>query len=276
MVEEENTQPTLLRGLAALKTELARLTQALEESERLRSAETAERVTAQSFLKAAQERAAQFEREIAELRGAQAQVPAIEEQVHSLSRRLAKPPRPPTRRSRRSPSCGRRSRSPSSAPGRRTPPWRRCSANTPRWRRSWARRSTPPAPVAKRRPPCTPRSPTWRRVPPKLGELQTALAAADAARTETEAVIARLRQELVATHEQRSRAEAALEQTSAALAASEQEQEQLGKSAMAREPAGLMTVACWPPGRPERLGAGGANGGLRAHRGYAMGISSSA
>ena len=54
-------QPSLLRGLAALKAELARLTDALEEAERQRAAEAAERVTALSFLQAAQERAAQLD-----------------------------------------------------------------------------------------------------------------------------------------------------------------------------------------------------------------------
>ncbi len=87
--EPAGAQPSLLRGLAALKVELARLTGALEEAERQRATEAAERVTAQSFLTAAQERAAQLEQELAERRAESARLPEIEEQVHGLTRRLA-------------------------------------------------------------------------------------------------------------------------------------------------------------------------------------------
>jgi chromosome segregation ATPase/CheY-like chemotaxis protein len=87
--ESAGTQPNLLRGLAALKAELARLTGALDEAERQRAAEAAERVTAQSFLHAAQERAAQLDRELTELRAASARLPEIEAEAHDLSRRLA-------------------------------------------------------------------------------------------------------------------------------------------------------------------------------------------
>ncbi len=175
-VEQEATpsQPTLLRGLAALKSELARLTAALEESERLRAGETAERVTAQSFLKVAQDRAVLLDKELAQLRVAHAALPAIEEQAHDLSRRLAM--------------------AAEAADAAQTQVDQLQAA------------------VAD----LTPRA-------ARAGELQTALAAADAARTETEAVIARLRQEVLASHDQRSRAETGLEQTSAALAAREQE-----------------------------------------------------
>jgi predicted nucleic acid-binding Zn-ribbon protein len=87
--EAARAQPNLLRGLAALKTELARLTDALEESERQRATETAERVTAQSFLHAAQERSAQLEQELAEVRAAGERLPAVEKEIQGLSRRLA-------------------------------------------------------------------------------------------------------------------------------------------------------------------------------------------
>ncbi|MGD9764279.1 MAG: GAF domain-containing protein [Candidatus Binatia bacterium] len=82
-------QPTLLRGLAALKAELARLTEALETAERERATEAAERVTAQSFLKAARERGAQLERELAALRAEHERMPALETRVDELTGQLA-------------------------------------------------------------------------------------------------------------------------------------------------------------------------------------------
>ena len=81
-------QPNLLRGLAALKNELSRLTQALEETERQRAAEAAERVTAQSFLQAARERTATLEQELNQLREQQGQLPALQEQIQALNQRL--------------------------------------------------------------------------------------------------------------------------------------------------------------------------------------------
>jgi len=187
------SQPTLLRGLAALKSELARLTAALEESERLRAGETAERVTAQSFLKAAQDRAALLDEELAQLRTAHAALPAIEEQAHDLSRRLAL--------------------AAEAADAAQTQVAQLQAA------------------VAD----LTPRA-------ARAGELQTALAAAETARTETEAVIARLRHEVLASHDQRTRAETGLEQTSAALAAGEQEQAALS-TALDAARAELATLA---------------------------------
>ncbi len=88
---EESTgteQPNLLRGLAALKAELVRLTSALEESERQRAAEVAERVTAQSFLKAAQQRSERAEHELNELREKQKRIPQLEHEGIELERRL--------------------------------------------------------------------------------------------------------------------------------------------------------------------------------------------
>lgn len=63
-------EPPLLRGIAALKAELARLTADLGASEQQRAMEATERVTAQSFLTAARERGVQVERELAEERAA--------------------------------------------------------------------------------------------------------------------------------------------------------------------------------------------------------------
>ncbi|MEA2625052.1 MAG: hypothetical protein QOD06_1097 [Candidatus Binatota bacterium] len=62
--------PALVRGLAAMKAEIMRLTDALEEAERQRATEAAERVTAQSFLQAQRTRAAELERELEALRAA--------------------------------------------------------------------------------------------------------------------------------------------------------------------------------------------------------------
>lgn len=81
-------QPNLLRGLTALKSELVRLTTALEESERQRAAEVAERVTAQSFLKAAQQRSERAEHELNELREKQKRIPELEQQGLELDKKL--------------------------------------------------------------------------------------------------------------------------------------------------------------------------------------------
>ena len=81
-------QPNLLRGLAALKSELVRLTGALEESERSRASEVAERVTAQSFLKAAQQRSERAEQELDELRAKQKRIPELEKEGRELEQRL--------------------------------------------------------------------------------------------------------------------------------------------------------------------------------------------
>lgn len=81
-------QPNLLRGLAALKSELVRLTAALEESERQRANEVAERVTAQSFLKAAQQRSERAENELNDLREKQKRIPELEREGSELNKRL--------------------------------------------------------------------------------------------------------------------------------------------------------------------------------------------
>ncbi len=85
----EEQPPTLLRGLASLKAELARLTEALDTAERERANEAAERVTAQSFLASAEERAVKLEQEVAALRVVHLRVPGLEEEIQALSRRLA-------------------------------------------------------------------------------------------------------------------------------------------------------------------------------------------
>jgi len=69
--DETRAQPTLLRGVATLKAELTRLNRALEEAERQRAAEAAERVTAESFLQAQRDRVAALEKEVETLRGEQ-------------------------------------------------------------------------------------------------------------------------------------------------------------------------------------------------------------
>jgi predicted nucleic acid-binding Zn-ribbon protein len=230
VIEEEATatQPTLLRGLSALKTELARLSQALEESERQRASETAERVTAQSFLKAAQERSALLDQQLAELRAAQAQVPEIEERAHDLSRRLATASEAAdaarsevTRLEAAAAEHAQHAAAQDNAlialKGERASLETQLQEALDTARARGEEAATLHAQVSDLAPRAA-----------KVGELTTALSAADAARAETESVIARLRQELVATHEQRSRAEAALEQASAALASSEDERRTLG------------------------------------------------
>lgn len=87
-VTEASNQPSLLRGLQALKSELVRLTGALEESERQRAAEVAERVTAQSFLKAAQQRSERAEHELQDLREKQKRIPELEREGQELTKRL--------------------------------------------------------------------------------------------------------------------------------------------------------------------------------------------
>lgn len=81
-------QPTLLRGVATLKAELARLTQALEESQSERAAEAAERVTAETFLVAAGDRIAELEKELADLRAGGQPTPQLTGQVDQLTRQL--------------------------------------------------------------------------------------------------------------------------------------------------------------------------------------------
>jgi len=230
VVEEEatTTQPTLLRGLAALKTELARLTQALEESERQRASETAERVTAQSFLKAAQERAALLDQELAQLRTAQAQVPEIEERAHELSRRLATASEAAD--AARSEVARLEAAAAEHAQHAAAQDAALVALKSERAALETQLQEALDTARARGEEAAALHAQVSELAPraAKVGELTTALSAADAARAETEAVIARLRQELVGTHEQRSRAEAALEQTSAALAASEEERRALG------------------------------------------------
>lgn len=87
-VETSAEQPNLLRGLAALKSELSRLTQALEETERQRANEAAERISAQSFLQKAKERNEELDREIAALREQQGTIPELQGQIEHLNERL--------------------------------------------------------------------------------------------------------------------------------------------------------------------------------------------
>lgn len=82
-------EPTLLRGLAALKAELGRLTQALEEAERQRAAEATERVSAQSFLQAERQRRAALEQEIEVLRGTHERLPGLQREIERLRQGLA-------------------------------------------------------------------------------------------------------------------------------------------------------------------------------------------
>jgi hypothetical protein len=87
--EETRAQPTLLRGVATLKSELTRLTRALEEAERQRAAEAAERVTAESFLQAQRERVASLEKDIATLRSEQQRYADVDAELAQLRVELA-------------------------------------------------------------------------------------------------------------------------------------------------------------------------------------------
>jgi predicted nucleic acid-binding Zn-ribbon protein len=219
--EPTGAQPNLLRGLAALKAELARLTDALDEAERQRATEAAERVTAQSFLKAAQERAAQLETELEELRAAQGRMPEVEAQVQDLSNRLhaaaeaAESARTQAAQLQASLAQHEQRRAGDAekiaelgALRKELEQQLQAALDTARQRGEEA------ASLHKQVAELAPRA-------QQASDLQTTLAVAEAAKTETDQVLARLRQELLTAQDQRSRAEAALEQTSTALAANE-------------------------------------------------------
>lgn len=87
---EDAQQPALLRGLKVLKAQLAQQQQALDEAERQRATEAAERVTAESFLRAERERIAAVEQELGLARAAQELVPALEARIADLSTERAK------------------------------------------------------------------------------------------------------------------------------------------------------------------------------------------
>lgn len=87
---EDAQQPALLRGLKVLKAQLAQQQQALEEAERQRATEAAERVTAESFLRAERERLAGVEQELAIARSAQELVPTLEARIVELTTERAK------------------------------------------------------------------------------------------------------------------------------------------------------------------------------------------
>lgn len=229
-VEDEATtptQPNLLRGLAALKAELARLTDALDEAERQRAFEAAERVTAQSFLKAAQERSAQLDQELDALRSAQGRIPEVEAQVQELSNRLhaateaadaaraqlAQMQSALAQQEQRAAADGEQI---AALGAQRADLERQLQAALDTARQRGEEAAGLHAQLAE----LAPRA-------QQASDLQTALAALDAAKGETDAVVARLRQELLTAQDQRARAEAALEQTSTALAANETDRQAL-------------------------------------------------
>lgn len=82
---EDAQQPALLRGLKVLKAQLGQLQQSLDEAERQRATEAAERVTAESFLRAERERLNALEQELAVARSAQVQVPTLEARIADLT-----------------------------------------------------------------------------------------------------------------------------------------------------------------------------------------------
>ena len=223
LAEEESAgvQPSLLRGLAALKAELARLTVALEEAERQRAAEAAERVTAQSFLGAARERAAQLEQELAEQRGASARVPNLEERIDGLSRRLAAATEAADAAQTQvaqlqaaivagEQRAARDAAAIADLTSRRTELEQQLQSALGAARQHGEEVDALRAQIAE-----------FAALAAQGAELQAALTVADTAAKKAEAVVAHLRQELEAVQEQRARTSAALEQTSAALSASE-------------------------------------------------------
>jgi CheY-like chemotaxis protein len=221
--EPTGTQPNLLRGLAALKAELARLTDALEEAERARATEVAERVTAQTFLKAAQERAAALETELTELRAAQGRVPEIEAQAQQLGHRLAAASEAAdaaqqqiTQLQAAVAQHEQRSTQDAAAIAALTAARRGLEAQVQESLDTARQRGEEVAALHAQVAELAPRA-------AQASDLQTSLAATEAAKAETDTVVARLRQELLAAEGQRVRAETALEQTSAALAANETE-----------------------------------------------------
>ena len=214
-------QPNLLRGLAALKAELARLTDALEEAERQRATEAVERVTAQSFLHAAQERAAQLDRELDELRTATQRVPELEEQLHNLSRRLAASSEAAdaaqTQVAQLQAAIAQneqRATRDTGAIGELTSLRKQLEQQLQSALDTARQRGEEAAALHAQVAELAPRA-------AQASDLQTALAVTDAAKTETDAVLARLRQELRAAQDDHTRTAAAHEQASAALAASE-------------------------------------------------------
>lgn len=221
--ESATVQPNLLRGLAALKGELARLTEALEDSERQRAAEAAERVTAQSFLKAAQDRAAQLESELAELRAAQGRLPELEHDLHELGERVqaAEAAAAAARAEIAQLEAGLSDREQRLAEHEtaaaalaahrdRLEGELQAALDTARQRGEEA--AALHGQVAELAPRAA-----------QAAELQTTLAALDAAKGETEAVVARLRQELRDALDQSGRAAAQRDQLTAALATNETE-----------------------------------------------------
>ena len=161
--EPAGTQPNLLRGLAALKAELARLTGALDEAERQRASEAAERVTAQSFLKAAQERAAELSASSPSCAPPASAFRRSKSRSTTSTAACRRRAKPPMRRRRRSRSCRPPSLSTSSAQRRMPPRWPsspRCASSS---NSNCRRRSTRRASAARKPQRCTRRSRSWRR-----------------------------------------------------------------------------------------------------------------
>lgn len=236
--EEEDSagvQPNLLRGLAALKAELARLTDALDEAERQRASEAAERVTAQSFLKAAQERAGLLEQELADLRAAGERLPAIEETVQNLNQRLAAASEAADAaraqvaqlQTAQAQSEQREARD-AAAIAELTELRKQLEQQLQSALDSARQRGDEAAGLHAQLAELSPRA-------AQAAELQTALAATEAAKTESEGVVARLREELRAAQDQRTRSESALAQSAAALKASESERASVAAQLAASE-----------------------------------------
>lgn len=87
-VARREETPAVLQGVTTLKSEVARLTRALEEAERLRAAEAAERVTAETFLQAQREHVSALEKALESLRQENERLMAAREQAQQLDAKL--------------------------------------------------------------------------------------------------------------------------------------------------------------------------------------------
>jgi chromosome segregation ATPase len=232
-------QPTLLRGVATLKAELARLAQALEEAERQRAAEAAERVTAESFLQAQRERVVSLEKELAELRSAQGRLPTLEDEVRGLQEQLQQAQAAAAAAA----SEGAQLRAALSEAERRAAEGAAtiealAAARDELHESAVAQRDelerrleVALADVRERTEALAQLEARWREVGERAEQadgLRRSLQAAEEARGQAERDLARLREELAGAADERARGEAALRQASENLAAAQAEARSLG------------------------------------------------
>jgi chromosome segregation ATPase/CheY-like chemotaxis protein len=217
------TQPNLLRGLAALKAELVRLTEALDDAERQRATEATERVTAQSFLRASQERTAQLEADLAAARAASERLPAADEDIRvgrewlaaaneALHTARAEIEQLQSRAAERAQRVERDAAAMAELTAARAELEQQLQSARDATRAGDERLTALQTQIAELEPRAA-----------QCSDLQRALAAAEAARAESEALVGRTQAELRAAEQRERSAQKSLEQASGALAASERE-----------------------------------------------------